>query len=262
MQLYLTAGPENLHEAAAYQKPLVHAAYRIGEDSSLLSRDLLFSSTLPIPNGLLLLTDRNAPIVSQPERLADAVLRECTRRRYSGAVLDFESPIREDLRCLAGILSRRCAAVRRTLYLPEAYADAAERRIVIVNTAVSGGSLETYLQEICSQYHGAQNIALDIQCLRMDFSLPAQSGEGTPLDAEEFDTLLQAHSPAVFFSRDLCARYFTYSKGKEARFVLFDDAGTLRQKLRLGQQLGCDAAFFQWSEILGLAGELFPQVDP
>ena len=66
-----------------------------------------------------------------------------------------------------------------------------------------------------------------------------------------------AQGPAVFFSRDLCARYFTCTRSGQAQFILFDDAGTLRQKLRLGQQLGVAAAFFQWPEISNIAPELF-----
>lgn len=253
MRIYLTVSPEEVREAAPFQKPLAHAAYRIGEGSSLLSRNLLVQTR----GGLLVLSDRAAPPIDRPEALASAILRECARRDYGGVVLDFENPLREDLRRLTSALSRQCAAGRRTLYVPESYAQAAERRIVIVNTAVSGGNFETHIREICAQYGGPQNVALDIQRLRMDFRLPARNGQGRPLSPEALTALTQERHPAVFFSRDLCARYFTYSKNGEGRFVLFDDADTLRQKLCLGQQLGISAAFFQWPEICDIAADLF-----
>lgn len=41
MQLYLTVRPEDTRTASAYPAGLAHAAYRIGEGSSLLSRNLL-----------------------------------------------------------------------------------------------------------------------------------------------------------------------------------------------------------------------------
>ena len=91
----------------------------------------------------------------------------------------------------------------------------------------------------------------------MCFSLPAPTGLGEPLTPEKLDTLLHAQGPAVCFSRDLCARYCTCTRSGQAQFILFDDAGTLRQKLRLGQQLGVAAAFFQWPEISNIAPELF-----
>ena len=45
---------------------------------------------------------------------------------------------------------------------------------------------------------------LDVQRLRMDFTLPAQSGEGRPLSGRELQDLLDRESPSVFFSQD-CA---------------------------------------------------------
>ena len=68
---------------------------------------------------------------------------------------------------------------------------------------------------------------------------------------------MEREGPAVFFSQDLCARYFTYSRDGEAHFVLFDDADTLNQKLRLGAGMGFAAAFFMWPEVRDIAPRLF-----
>lgn len=258
--------PEEAREAAPFQKPLAHAAYRVGEGSILLSRALMPTcghsaqrsarGKLPNRGGLLVLSDRAAPPVHQPEALSGAILRECVRREYSGVVLDFEHTHREDLRRLTSVLSRQCAASRRTLFVPEACAATAEHRVVIVNTAVSGGSFEEHIRAACNQW-GAQRVVLDVQRLCMNFRLPARDGQGTPLTPEAFSTLRAAHQRTVFFSHDLCARYFTCGDSGEGHFVLFDDADTLRQKLRLGQRLGVTAAFFQWQEIRDIADGLF-----
>lgn len=255
MRMYLAVRPEEVRSAQVFQLPLAHAAYRIGTGASLLSRNLL----LQTQNGLLILSDRDAPPLEHPETLSAALLRECSRRNFSGIVLDFESPIRKDLEQLAALI---CANAHgpRMIYVPEAYAPAAKGASVIVNTAVSGGNFEEHLRQLCDRYGGAQKIALDIQRLRMDFVLPAPSGHGTPLTPEALATQLETRRPAVFFSQDLCARYFTYTQDGIAHFLLYDDAGTLRQKLRLGQQLGIPTAFFQWPEIQDIAAELFPCV--
>ncbi|MDD3347359.1 hypothetical protein [Oscillibacter sp.] len=68
---------------------------------------------------------------------------------------------------------------------------------------------------------------------------------------------MEREAPTVFFSQDLCARYFTYVKDASAHFVLFDDADTLRQKLRIGAGMGFNAAFFMWPEVRDLATKLF-----
>ena len=42
-------------------------------------------------------------------------------------------------------------------------------------------------------------------------------------------------------------------------FVLFDDAETLRRKIRLGRSLGCAAAFLMFPEVEDLLPSLFPR---
>ena len=120
-----------------------------------------------------------------------------------------------------------------------------------------GGSFETHIREELARYGGGRNVVFDLQRLRMDFRLPARSGQGEPLTQAALDALIREHQPAVFFSKDLFARYFTYAKNGESHFILFDDADTLRQKLRLGRQLGVAAAFFQWPEVSDIADSLF-----
>ncbi len=75
--------------------------------------------------------------------------------------------------------------------------------------------------------------------------------------AEALDALLRAE-PAVFFSQALCARYFTYRKGGETRFVLFDDAETLRRKLRVARESGIPDALCVYPEVQDLLPRLFP----
>ena len=260
MQLYLTVRPEDTRTASAYPAGLAHAAYRIGERSSLLSRNLLTPARsgpmAPLP-GLLVLSDRSAPSIDRPAALTEAVLRECARRSYGGIVLDFDEPSREDRRRFAALLGQQCAKSRKFFCLPPSYAGAAEHPTVIVNTAISGGSFETHIREELARYGGGRNVVFDLQRLRMDFRLPARSGQGEPLTQAALDALIREHQPAVFFSKDLFARYFTYAKNGESHFILFDDADTLRQKLRLGRQLGVAAAFFLWPEVCDIPDSLF-----
>ena len=134
---------------------------------------------------------------------------------------------------------------------------------MLICTAVSGGNFREYLEEEIGR-RGAGRCALDVQRLRMDFTLPAPTGEGKALSAAEFAAL--SEGKAVFFSPDLCARYFTATRFHEAKngraqsgeahFILFDDADTLNQKIRIGEELGLNTAFFQWPEVEDLAGEL------
>ena len=251
MQIYLAVTPAEAQEAARFRCSLAHVAYCIGPDSTLLRQNLLLQTR----GGLLSVTDRDAPFIASPEQLAAAALRECGRRGYGGVLLDFERPPAPDRLAFAQVLAKRLAP--RPLYVPEGYTSV-PGAVSLVCTALSGGSFVQYLQETAAARGGPGTLALDVQRLRMDFPLPARSGEGSPLSQQEFQALLDRESPAVFFSQDLCARYFTYTREGETHFVLFDDAETLQQKLRAGSAMGFSAAFLMYPEVRDLLPRLFP----
>ena len=106
---------------------------------------------------------------------------------------------------------------------------------VLVCTALSGGDIENRLSACCRAF-GPDRIVLDLQRLRMDFPLPCPTGEGIPLTDEQLAALQTGRQ--IFFSRELGARYFTYRRGGETRFVLLDDGDTLHRKIALGERLG------------------------
>ena len=222
MQIYLAVTPAEAQEASRFRCSLAHVAYCIGPDSTLLRQNLLLQTR----GGLLSVTDRGAPFIASPDRLA-----------------------------FAETLARRLSP--RPVYVPESYA-AASGAIPLICTAISGGNFVQRLQEAAAGRDRAGGLALDVQRLRMDFTLPAQSGEGRPLSGRELQDLLDRESPSVFCSQDLCARYFTYARDGETHFVLFDDADTLSQKLRTGGNMGFAAAFLMYPEVQDLLPKLFP----
>mgnify|MGYP000086165437 CR=1 FL=1 len=144
MQLFLSVTAAQTQEASRYTRALAHRSYRIGPESTLLRQSMLLQTR----GGLLSVSSQESPRVEDPEALCAAVLRECSRRGYSGAVLDFQVPIRSDLERFAGQLSRTLSANRRALYVPESYAPAAPGAIVLISTALSGGSFQNmYIME-------------------------------------------------------------------------------------------------------------------
>lgn len=255
MQTVLVVSPPEAQIAAGYHHTLAHAAYRIGEESSLLRRNLPLQSR----GGLLCISDRSIPSIEDPEHLCRGVLRECSRRNYQGVLLDFEEPPQQDRITFIQRLEKQLSANRRTLYLPELYMGLVPNAVGMICTALSGGTLDQRLREAVGHRGQADRLALDVQRLRMDFTLPARSGEGIPLSREAFQALLRRENPSVFFSPELCARYFTYTQSGTLHFVLFDDAETLRRKVNLGSALGFSAAFFLWPEVADLSDALFGQ---
>ncbi|MDE7260633.1 MAG: hypothetical protein K2N78_01005 [Oscillospiraceae bacterium] len=254
MQLFLTVTPDKLREAARYTDRLAHMAYRVGPDGHLTRQNLLARTR----GGLMVLGDWESGPIRDVGALCREVWRECGNRGFGGVLADFEQPPSQDRAAFLETLGAVLARNNRRLYVPEAYGRQVPQACVLVCTALSGGNLRQRLEE-CAQTYGRQRLGLDLQRLRMCFPLPCPSGEGEPMDQGQLAELLERKRPAVFYSGDLCARYFTITEDGESRFILFDDADTLRRKIRLGQELGAEAAFLMYPETEDLLPELFGQ---
>ncbi len=132
MRLFLAVTPDEAQAASRFKRTLAHVAYRIGPGSTLLRQNLLLQTR----GGLLSVSDQEAPPIGDPEALCGAVLRECGRRGYSGAVLDFEERPRPDRLAFARRLGQVLTANRRILYLPESYGEAAQNAVVAAGSVV------------------------------------------------------------------------------------------------------------------------------
>ena len=254
MQLYLAVTPDKLREAARYTDRLAHVAYRVGRDGRLTRRDLLARTR----GGLMVLGDRECGPIRDSAALCRDVWRECGNRGYGGVLADFEQPESEDRAVFLEALGRVLARNGRRLFVPECYGTRVPQAVVLICTALSGGDLRGQLGE-CRRQFGAGRMALDLQRLQMSFPLPCPTGEGEPLDREKLAEMLEKKRQSVFYSHDLCAKYFTFTENEESRFVLFDDADTLRRKLRMGQELGISAGFLMYPEVEDILPELLPR---
>ena len=145
------------------------------------------------------------------------------------------------------VLAELCRRYGRALYVAEPCGHMVPDARVVVSTALSGGTLRQRLRDACRRFE-ARRLALDLACVRMDFSLPAPYGTGTALTPQQLTELRGRRT--VFFSPELCARYFTYEQSGMTHFVLFDDADTLHHKIALGTELGIPAGFLALPEAM------------
>ena len=242
MQFYLAAGMGDTLPRGRFRP--VRAAYRLGP------RLLSAAGNAPVQGGLMLVRDSRE--CGPHDVLARDIIRECLRRNYDGVVLDWyhKGPDRGTLTALLGQL---CPQYGLRLFVPEQYAPYAAQATVLLNTAVSGGTLAACLEDGIRRY-GAGRLALDLERLRLDFTLPHSANVRRPLTASELRRLREGKS--VYFSEELCARYFTYRTGSENHYVLFDDAQTLRKKAALAENRGIREGFFMLPEVADIAGEL------
>jgi hypothetical protein len=182
--------------------------------------------------------------------VAEEVAAECERRGYAGIV--FDSGGSADARHAA--LAREISGVepRLALFLPETLAGACKNAIILVQTAISCGSLKTHLKNAIAK-HG--RVALEIASIRVEFALPSRRGDGEPITEKQLDTLLAERHGRAFFSDELCVNYFTRGN----RFVLFDDGESINRKLNLARSLGIEHAFLYYPQVSGMLGAIDPR---
>lgn len=251
MQLILAAPPEDVTAAQAHGLTLAHMAYRVGGGPHL------FRSSQPNPprGGLMYIDDGGFDGRGTPDAFCQEVVRECAARGFGGVIFAFDRRL-SLLSAVVEQLGPMLARQGRSFYVSEPYGRHTAVGRVLIPTALSGGSLRQRLSEAAERY-GAGRVALAVERTAADFFLPSPDGQGRPLTREELAAKRRELSPSVFFSDELCARYFTYmNRQSGAHFVLFDDAGSIRKKLRLAEALGIDRALLCWPEVSDLMGDI------
>lgn len=140
--------------------------------------------------------------------------------------------------CLAKVvehLSDYCRDLGLLFLVSEGYGEIGTYSKVLVSTALSGGDIEGRFRRMGEKY-GRQRVMMDIEPMGEDFLIPSPKGTGEKRTVQEIRRLGQEKKAQIFFSKELCARYFTYENGENSlRFVLFDDEGTIQEKMRLAK---------------------------
>lgn len=249
--LILTTPPDGLPQARQTGLTLGHAAYRLGRGGHLYRT----GGPTQIRGGLMVL---DAPqTITAPDSAAacQQILRECAARSFSGVICTF-SPgpfTRRLVTQLDGLLARK----RLALYVPEDFGTQVQNALILISSALSGGSYVQRLEEAGQRFGGPHRLCLQLDRVAEDFPLPSPTGCGTPLTRQDLADQISRRATCVFFSEDLCARYFTYmSRERGAHFVLFDDGASLRKKLHLARQSGICRAVGSYPQLDDVLEEL------
>lgn len=240
----ITLPPRQLPALRGWQATPAHLAYRLGPGPHLFRAE----GAAPPRGGLMVVDDKDFDGLGPTGPLCQEIIRETLARGFSGAVLDFENRL-PPLEQIAAALDEPFARRGWTLIVPERYGQAAPHAKVMIPSALSGGSLRQRLEEALERF-GESRVVLALEKRAEDFYLPSPTGGGHPLTPQELEELRGRLSPSVFFSGELCARYFTYmSRENGAHFVLFDDGDTLRRKVEVARGLGVGTFLAPWAEV-------------
>lgn len=251
--LILTTPPDRLPQARKTGLTLGHLAYRVGRGTRLLRS----GTPAALRGGLMVIDAQDFDGRGDPTPFCQEVLRECTIRGFSGVICDFEGQILPSLERILTQLDESLPRRKLTLHVPEVYGPHTRNARVLIPSALSGGSLTRRLEEAVERFGGPNRITLAVERVAEDFFLPAPTGSGRPMSREELKQRLDGRGGSVFFSNELCARYFTYmSRDNGAHFILFDDASSIRKKLQVAHGLGIGQAVAALPDVDDLLEEL------
>lgn len=193
------------------------------------------------PADVLVISSDGADIHITP-----SIYDECRRRTCRSVFLDANE---ENLAC-AGILGEISASLSRrgiSVFCPLAFAENCSDATPVAEGSVSGGELSEYLAYLLRTH---RRLALSIPRRCTEFSMPVFSSSGRDLSARELRNLRDRYDAQCFFSPQLVSNYFIYSpEPNTSGFVLYDDARTISEKIRLARRLGIENIFLAYREI-------------
>jgi len=248
MQVTICAQSADTREAMAHGLPLCHLAYKVGAEGHLYRSGL----GLNVRGGLLALSDSgiDGESVYNPE-LAAEIRQECNLRGLDGILCDFEGNANELKTRFAYESAKLFKKAGLRFYVPESLASAAPSAKVLINSAVVGGSCEELYRKAVLRY-GKSRIALQYEPVCIDFVMPSPRGASDFISPQQLDELRKREQSIPYFSRELCANYFTYhDDSRQNHFVLFDDSRSMLRKLALARECGFGEAFICYPDACG-----------
>lgn len=224
--------------------------YRLDHHLTLLQSGSCHENLKPKGHILALDSTTSQP-EGDPQRVCDTLLEECHRKGYHGIATFFPyTPHPSPLKQLTSLLDQRSKKEGLSYYTTEEYASFTQYAYLFLSTALSGGTLEGRFSQAIQRYTPSR-IIMDLEPMGEDFLLPSPKGTGDKKTLEEIHAQIARDHPSVFFSRELCAKYFTHQNRENSmRFLLFDDQSTLKEKMLLAKQWKLQGISTTWSEAL------------
>lgn len=239
-RLILAANPMQETQIKADPSAVAHMAYRVEPGPKLMR----LSQQMPGRGGLLYLGLDVIPPGGGLQFFLQQVVRECGARNYQGVVADLGRSCGE----LAAALDSTLHAKGLQFYVTECHRLYAPHAKFLFSTAISGGSLRIRLTDAVRAL-GPDRVVPALERVAEDFIPPARTGRGKALTPEELQQLRTKWKSSVFWSPELCCRYFSYFDQGQGHIVLFDDRETLRAKLRLIGELGIQECLCAWGDL-------------
>ncbi len=237
--------------------------YSAADGSPAMGRNLLRGRLSYIARGNTLMSEKLPAdaagdvmfisIQSAGEHIAPAIYDECRRRRYSSVFLDADEPDDELLRILPDI-SASLARCKLRVFCPIDISPYCPRATPVAEAAVSGGNISEYLSSLISSH---DKLSLSIPRVAAEFTMPCERDAFRQLTPRELSRILDMHDAKSHYSPQMLVNYFIYENARGGcNFILFDDAHTMSEKIRLAKKLGITDVFITYREVSDIASDI------
>ena len=245
--IFLSTPAETAVSASASRYSLSIMAYRIGRGFHL------YRTALPSVNPRIMDVDCTGFTGYGPHELLTAeIIGECIHCGYSGVNLGLTSKPTQPIVSFCSHLSETCQRRGITLYLPESFSSLCPDAVIVISGQNIRGTYKEYLSSMCRRY-GTERLALELERIYTDFTLPVRSGAGSVLSKQRFDEVCTGSS---FFSDALLSNYTSYVSGGNAHIVLWDDGQSISQKLLEADNAGIKYAFLYYPHVHDIPSQI------
>lgn len=119
---------------------------------------------------------------------------------------------------------------------------------------VSGGDISEYLRNLAR--NGMTREIFIPRHIRR-FSMPSGNADGEKIPLRELSALLWQNDAKIFYSPQMILNYFFFREGASGiGYVLFDDARSISEKLRLAKKLGFENAYLSYHNICDIIRDI------
>lgn len=248
IKFLLVVSPSEVGRGRGLGAQEIQMLYRVDGQLKLLQTGR-FPDKNHLQGQIMGIDNENTAANGDPHHFCRQVLAQVEQRGFMGVCCFFGGNGRGPLSEVAKQLDLLCHQKRIPLYLPESYGSVCEYGKILVSSALSGGTLEDRFATAKNCW-GDGRVVMDVDFVSEDFLLPAPKGSGEKLTQREISQLIVRENASVFFSKELCARYFTYQNRENTlRFVLFDDVGTLKEKIKEAKQWNLPAVVANYRQL-------------
>lgn len=217
LPLYFAAFEKNIEIGASDHLPLAR----------VYAPDADYSNT-----DILICTDQNPSLLSEDE--ASVFCNACKSYSIQGIFFDFIRP-------LSGSLVRFAELVQKALpncfyILPERYASVSGSALILCTPCLPQNSWESFCEQKQTAY--AQRWALEL----IPYQLLYENGKKKQLPYHALQALKQSDGQKL--SQAVCM-----SSREQCRHLIYDTPQTLREKLQIAANHGCQLSIGLWQEL-------------